>query len=272
VDDGTADSSSAADDGTTTVSTKTLKRTREKIYSSGKVEEVNCDGAIVVSPAKTRNVGDTKVYVVDEAAGVFVFNLLSASECDDIVAGAENHISTVGNDSNKNWRKIYTYTKMDLPMDDLEEVDLFKGMKDKLMTNICSVVGGYYGCDQKSLRPRTWKEPHLLKYTFESPVPHCGVEMHFDGCHVTWNLMLSRSTDYDGGGTYIRRLGKTIKLNQGQVLVHPGELFHKGVDITRGTRYLVVCFVDGFDPDVPDHSSSGGEHSKLECNTLAFSD
>ena len=62
---------------------------------------------------------------------------------------------------------------------------------------------------------------------------------------------MSRHTDYDGGGTYVRAIGKTIKLRQGQVLVHPGELFHKGVDITRGTGYLAVCFVDGFDPEIP---------------------
>ena len=38
--------------------------------------------------------------------------------------------------------------------------------------------------------------------------------MHYDGCNVTWNLMLSRITDYDGGGTYIRALGKTIKVSK----------------------------------------------------------
>ena len=52
--------------------------------------------------------------------------------------------------------------------------------------------------------------------------------MHYDGCHVTWNLMLSRSGDYDGGGTYIRALKKTVKLLQGQVLIHPGEVRDRG--------------------------------------------
>jgi len=239
-------------------------------------------------------------------------------------------------------------------MDDLRSVDEFKDVKERLMRSICGVIGDYYGCDPRLLRPRTWKEPHLLKYSVDSPEPHCGVEMHYgeksdfraprrksqanrafraarsercsqcmsgaelrvssnrafwcsslanstllrpllapaeltvrrtrftiplppntrfaDGCNVTWNLMLSRITDYDGGGTYIRTLGKTIKLHQGQVLVHPGELFHKGVDITRGTRYLAVCFVDGFDPEVADTSTNGDKHKKAERNTLTFFD
>lgn len=121
--------------------------------------------------------------------------------------------------------------------------------------------------------------------------------MHYDGCNVTWNLMLSRSCDYDGGGTYIRTLKKTVKVReldyrdasypltplfsltlaspppqllQGQVLIHPGELFHKGVDITRGTRYLAVCFVDGHDPEIQDTSNAKGDHDLWEKNTATY--
>ena len=64
----------------------------------------------MVSNANTKWAGDKRVYVVDEASGVFVFDLLTSTECDDIVAGAEKHISTVGNDSSKNWRKLLAET------------------------------------------------------------------------------------------------------------------------------------------------------------------
>jgi len=94
--------------------------------------------------------------------------------------------------------------------------------------------------------------------------------MHYDGCNISWNLMLSRMSDYTGGGTYIRCLKKTVKLSQGQVLIHPGELFHKGVDIASGTRYLIVCFVDGYDIEIPDPSSSKGSHTKYEGNTIRY--
>ena len=49
-----------------------------------------------------------------------------------------------------------------------------------------------------------------------------------------------------------------------------GQLFHKGVDITRGTRYLAVCFVDGHDPEVQDLSSSKGDHGLWEKNTATY--
>jgi predicted 2-oxoglutarate/Fe(II)-dependent dioxygenase YbiX len=82
------------------------------------------------------------------------------------------------------------------------------------------------------------------------------LSQHYDGCDITWQCMLSASNEYEGGGTYIRSIKKTVMLNQGQILVHPGELYHKGCDITRGSRYLIVCFTDGHDPKVDDNSSS----------------
>lgn len=92
--------------------------------------------------------------------------------------------------------------------------------------------------------------------------------MHYDGGDFTWNLMLSDSSEYTGGGTYVRCLRKTIKLQQGQCLVHPGELYHKGVDITSGVRDLIVCFMDGFNPGVVDKSTDKEDHATFEKNVL----
>lgn len=94
--------------------------------------------------------------------------------------------------------------------------------------------------------------------------------MHYDGCDITWQIMLSDLQEYEGGGTYIRALRKTIKLQQGQVLVHPGELYHKGVDITAGTRLLVVGFMDGFNPEIYDDSTAKGDHESYEKNVCMY--
>lgn len=79
---------------------------------------------------------------------------------------------------------------------------------------------------------------------------------------------------YIGGGTYFRCLQKTIKLKKGQILVHPGALFHKAVNITGGMRELIVCFVDGFDPYIEDPSSYSNEDDGFEQNivTVDFDD
>lgn len=82
--------------------------------------------------------------------------------------------------------------------------------------------------------------------------------------------MLTRLDEYEGGGTYFRCLKKTVKLQQGQVLVHPGELYHKGIDITYGVRCLLVCFTDGMNPGIVDDSKSGEDSSEHEGNVYVY--
>jgi hypothetical protein len=78
--------------------------------------------------------------------------------------------------------------------------------------------------------------------------------------------MLSQEFIVVGGGTYFRCLRKTIMLRKGQVLIHPGNLYHRGVDITSGIRTLMVCFMDGFDPKINDESSPDEDSAEFENN------
>lgn len=84
------------------------------------------------------------------------------------------------------------------------------------------------------------QQPHMKKYSVEDDF--CGVELHHDQCDVTANLMLSSSSDYSGGGTYLDVVQMTIHLERGEFLLHPGSLAHAGRDISSGSRYLMVFF------------------------------
>lgn len=92
--------------------------------------------------------------------------------------------------------------------------------------------------------------------------------MHYDGGDLTWSLMLSDADEYTGGGTYFRLLRGTVRLRKGQVLVHPGNLFHAGVDIESGTRDLVVCFMDGCDLGVKDTSTARDDRGEFQKNVI----
>lgn len=211
--------------------------------------------------------------MIDEELKVFVVDLLTPETCNMVRRMTDNHVREV-KESGSNaitWRTLYTYTKRDLPCSEVN--GLTSRVTDHIMANIIDVVGTVFGKKKEAakLHPRSWKEPHLLLYQkFENQPPHTGVEMHYDGCDITWNCMLSKSTGYDGGGTYIRALRKTVRLEQGQVLVHPGELYHKGCDITRGERALIVCFMDGFDPQIVDSSSAQEDSEVFEKNVRMY--
>jgi len=66
---------------------------------------------------------------------------------------------------------------------------------------------------------------------------------HQDGTHLSCNIMLSDTTDYEGGGTYFYD-GLTYYLNAGDVLVHSGFVKHGSHDITKGERFVLVVFFD----------------------------
>ena len=60
-------------------------------------------------------------------------------------------------------------------------------------------------------------------------------------------IALSDSNDYDGGGTKFDCLEDTLHLEVGDIVLFDANLYHKGVEITKGTRYLLVgfCIVEG---------------------------
>jgi hypothetical protein len=62
--------------------------------------------------------------------------------------------------------------------------------------------------------------------------------------YITVNVALSAPDDYEGGGTYIEAMDETIRLQQGEMLIHLGNLVHAGVEIISGVRRLLIGFLE----------------------------
>ena len=179
---------------------------------------------------------------------------------DRIVAHAEAHAKTLST----GWKtELYSLTKCDMACRDIP------GLKEYLrpvFEYVCQAIQILYG-SQKLVIDKN--QPHILKYsaamghtggeqnvgwclalcmtfapTHKSLFPRTqhAVELHHDRCDVTANLALSNSYDYEGGGTMLVDVGRVVKLEKGEFLLHPGSLVHGGIDITKGTRYLLVTF------------------------------
>jgi hypothetical protein len=85
-------------------------------------------------------------------------------------------------------------------------------------------------------------EPHLVKYNGKAK----GTVAHTDNSefkYITVNAVLSAEDEYTGGGTYITKLGETIRLQQGEMLIHLGDLEHAGADIGSGVRRIFIAFL-----------------------------
>ena len=69
------------------------------------------------------------------------------------------------------------------------------------------------------------------------------LDMHHDGSFLSFNILLSDTNDFNGGGTYFDD-GLTTHLEQGDILIHSSRIRHAGLPITKGTRYLLVGFIN----------------------------
>jgi len=69
------------------------------------------------------------------------------------------------------------------------------------------------------------------------------LEIHKDGSFLSFNILLSNCSDFEGGGTYFDD-GLIMKGEQGDLIIHSSKINHSGLPITKGTRYLLVGFVN----------------------------
>lgn len=66
---------------------------------------------------------------------------------------------------------------------------------------------------------------------------------HRDKGALTFNIALSPMSNYTGGGMRLTYWGTKLNVVQGHVIVHPGQLLHEGVKLSKGTRYIIVGHV-----------------------------
>jgi hypothetical protein len=66
------------------------------------------------------------------------------------------------------------------------------------------------------------------------------LEKHTDACHLTVNIALNDSNSFEGGGVQFAD-GIKYKGNTGDAIVH-SRVSHSGIEITKGTRYVLVAF------------------------------
>jgi len=154
---------------------------------------------------------------------------------DTVVSGCEMHASSLPT----GWQTdLYSLTKQDIALREVPHIYNAAKPVVSYIKKATALVAGAKGVRMDR------NQPHVLKYNCENGRGHTGVELHHDKCDFTANLILSRSDTYEGGGTYFPDADAVVRLEFGEFLIHPGGLVHGGVNITQGTRYLMVLFVD----------------------------
>lgn len=163
----------------------------------------------------------------------FTYNkMFSKNVCEWIILESENYAK-----NNGGWttRRHENYPTTDIPIEKIPAVfnfvlNSFNDIFNKIKKSYCFTENVMFNI----------KDLFIVKYNEETQNK---LDLHQDGSFLSINILLSNPKDFEGGGTYFND-GLTAFLEQGDLLVHSGKVEHSGLPITKGTRYILVSFVN----------------------------
>lgn len=156
----------------------------------------------------------------------------SPDMCRFIINESENYAKNNGGWTTKRHIK---YPTTDLPV---EKIPSIFGLIIESMNTVLNKVKMSYGLhDDMTLNI---KEIFVVKYSYDA---QNSLEMHCDGSFLSFSILLNDKNEFEGGGTYFDD-GLTSILDQGDLLLHSSQIKHSGLPITKGTRYLLVGFLN----------------------------
>ncbi|XP_024120410.1 multifunctional procollagen lysine hydroxylase and glycosyltransferase LH3 isoform X2 [Oryzias melastigma] len=184
---------------------------------------------------------DQKSFVEQPCPDVYWFPAFSEKMCDQLVETMEDHGGWSGG-SHKDERLAGGYENVptvDIHMNQIGfEKEWLKFLKDYIAPVTEKLYPGYFPKAHAIMN-------FVVRYR---PDEQPSLRPHHDSSTFTINIALNRKgVDYEGGGCrFLRYDCKVESPRKGWSFMHPGRLthYHEGLPTTRGTRYIMVSFVD----------------------------
>jgi len=156
----------------------------------------------------------------------------SPDMCRFIINESENYAKNNGGWTTKRHIK---YPTTDLPV---EKIPSIFGLIIESMNTVLNKVKMSYGLHEDMTI--NIKDLFVVKYSHDA---QNSLEMHTDGSFLSFSVLLNDKNEFEGGGTYFDD-GLTCSLDQGDLSIHSSLIKHSGLPVTKGTRYLLVGFLD----------------------------
>ncbi|XP_062904877.1 multifunctional procollagen lysine hydroxylase and glycosyltransferase LH3-like [Mobula hypostoma] len=172
---------------------------------------------------------------------VYWFPILSEEACDQLVQEMEHYGQWSGG-KHEDSRLSGGYENVptvDIHMKQVNfEREWLKFLREYIAPVTEKLYPGYYTKAEAVMN-------FMVRYR---PDEQPSLRPHHDSSTFTINIALNtKGVDYEGGGCKFLRYNCSVESpRKGWSLMHPGRLthFHEGLPTTRGTRYIMVSFVD----------------------------
>jgi hypothetical protein len=152
--------------------------------------------------------------------------------CKWIINECEQY-ATINGGWTKNRHNKYPTT--DLPIENIKTI--FNFIIESFKTISLKITKSYNLNDDIKIN---FVDVFVVKYKFNE---QNHLELHKDGSFLSFNILLSNPDDFEGGGTYFDD-GLIMRPEQGDLIIHSSKMKHSGLPITKGTRYLLVGFIN----------------------------
>lgn len=171
--------------------------------------------------------------------------IFSAEDCSAIIQEAEDHRTWQGAERLASYA---TNASVFCPVRELPRAA--RWLDQQLENVIYPAIAQAFPYDDLNMHHLRCSAASIVKYNATAGQNSLGV--HRDGPLIAATIPLNGLGEYDGGGTYIEALHSSpssghyegvIRRDTGHLILHPATLRHGGAPITRGLRYILVCWV-----------------------------
>ena len=155
--------------------------------------------------------------------------LLSAAECDALVAQATAHAAAHG------WGSMHRK----YPTTDIAVADLACGAAVRAALHARALPAfAAYGAQFGPAAELRFRDLFVAKYDADAAGGQRGLDGHIDCSFLSMVLQLNPTADFEGGGTRFEHRDLVVRPEQGDGVLFLSKLYHEGVPIRRGTRYI----------------------------------
>ena len=168
--------------------------------------------------------------------------ILSPDECSELISDCESHYYGWGS-SHERYGTPKENVGYMIKLEDLSRS--YSLVNFELLPRLFPAIMNAF--PKLKTSPKNFRLGGCRIVKYDAADGHVELGLHRDGLFITANIALNNLDDYEGGGTYVEGLrdfmNNPIRLPKGHVMIHPGDVLHGGAPITKGVRYVLVCFI-----------------------------
>lgn len=189
---------------------------------------------------------------------IHVRSIMTDDQAKKALELAEDYAASTGRWDGPDSERHSTYATCDFPVEDAMDLQSYLENEIGFTDSVWQFLNEFYGIDYEDM---TYLDFFCARYEAEessssssqSATTMDRLEAHRDGSLLSFTVTLTAPDEFEGGGTFFEALkegtgeigdGVVRPSRAGDIVIHSGKLLHGADVVTKGSRTVIVGFVD----------------------------